>query len=598
MRTDRWFVLFILVLCWGLPCQERVDRGFSNVRTVLFREMDLEKDCWERSDVALLLARRLMQELVPTRIPVDAVRMCEYFELAERTVREVPAHSAARRLLYAAFADTVGGYLKTYGLSLAKEAYYEGKIDYRQMKRLYDLESRLKESLGTDGKGWGDPVSLSRFARKAKPLELSVADVEDPCQALITQEFRAPTGFSGDASREDFHWIPSDLKIPLPFLDDDDKPRAMAVPLKRRSLYSLSSSASADVLIRYYTTSVLCLDNKAKDFLRPSQESRERTFPTQCFQGKCYNPIKTFQVQFYRWIITKIIPHLEDETWYVGFGGVLRIIETIKEEGFHDLNAACAIPRRLSPQINFGSGFSPRSSSSALDYLNHYMHYGLQGDASKPDDSLPETVSTIEPPPEIEVASPDKRLVDIQSSRKSLVSNRHANRSAFVNRPKILSHIPEHPSAVFYLCTVILLVLSFWLISCVAFVFCKIFHSRNFRRADLEKNEDSFKLLADSEGSEEERGPSIEEELMRCFTEKRYFGTLSQLNLSTSDSYEKLSMDNDEDIAVSSVGDSFTLSDESKVTFGQQDMVNFENDDTVLCATETQKQSHSKKIQT
>ncbi|CAH0771548.1 unnamed protein product [Bemisia tabaci] len=466
------------------------------------------------------------------------------------------------------------------------------------MKRLYDLESRLKESLGTDGKGWGDPVSLSRFARKAKPLELSVADVEDPCQALITQEFRAPTGFSGDASREDFHWIPSDLKIPLPFLDDDDKPRAMAVPLKRRSLYSLSSSASADVLIRYYTTSVLCLDNKAKDFLRPSQESRERTFPTQCFQGKCYNPIKTFQVQFYRWIITKIIPHLEDETWYVGFGGVLRIIETIKEEGFHDLNAACAIPRRLSPQINFGSGFSPRSSSSALDYLNHYMHYGLQGDASKPDDSLPETVSTIEPPPEIEVASPDKRLVDIQSSRKSLVSNRHANRSAFVNRPKILSHIPEHPSAVFYLCTVILLVLSFWLISCVAFVFCKIFHSRNFRRADLEKNEDSFKLLADSEGSEEERGPSIEEELMRCFTEKRYFGTLSQLNLSTSDSYEKLSMDNDEDIAVSSVGDSFTLSDESKVTFGQQDMVNFENDDTVLCATETQKQSHSKKIQT
>jgi len=102
-------------------------------------------------------------------------------------------------------------------------------------------------------------------------------------------------------------------KIPLPFLDDDDHPKAIAIPWKDKSVLSLSSNDSAYIIPKYYTVAVKCIAAKSNS----------------------KNDIIRFNTALYNWLTKKVVLRLNDDTWYIGFGGVLRVLESMKVFGIN-----------------------------------------------------------------------------------------------------------------------------------------------------------------------------------------------------------------------------------------------------------------------
>nr|CAD7420500.1 unnamed protein product [Timema poppensis] len=104
---------------------------------------------------------------------------------------------------------------------------------------------------------------------------------------------------------------PKMLVVPIPYLDDPLHPRALAVPLRHSHLLSLMSEQSVHVLSHYYLEAVRCLAG----------------------QPNSAGQLAGFHENLNNWLHKFVLPRLEDDLWYPGFGGALQILETLKRSG-------------------------------------------------------------------------------------------------------------------------------------------------------------------------------------------------------------------------------------------------------------------------
>lgn len=101
------------------------------------------------------------------------------------------------------------------------------------------------------------------------------------------------------------------IHIPMPLLDSKGHPGAIAVPFKVFTLRNVESKSSAYILVKYYIAARKCL---------LSQKSDEAS-------------IKSWQSDFLSFLNRRVLPHLGDEKFYAAFGGVLRVVASLKKEG-------------------------------------------------------------------------------------------------------------------------------------------------------------------------------------------------------------------------------------------------------------------------
>nr|XP_012224262.1 PREDICTED: uncharacterized protein LOC105673305 [Linepithema humile] len=252
----------------------------------------------------------------------------DYFHICLESVRKLSV-GKTKHLMLKALADTLGGYLRVYILPLTRHSYYAGNIKYRNVRMLFELFDELKIFLRTNGAGWSKPRRNANNVRIPSivitPPKTSVA-----CNGLIT--YSAPfergdyrsfafrkkkrstmmkRGHSRRAVDGYNEATTSEVIVPLPFLDNEIEPNSIALPFKTDSLQSLYSEKSAFALVKYYIASVKCITSR----------SSTRT------------QLQTFNKDFHAWLQQSVRRHLDDEKWYPAFGGVLRVMATLRESG-------------------------------------------------------------------------------------------------------------------------------------------------------------------------------------------------------------------------------------------------------------------------
>ncbi|CAH1406114.1 unnamed protein product [Nezara viridula] len=285
-----------------------------NVRTVLFKQTDLVKDCWSDEELTLLYTRRLMQELIPKRVPCRIPLLLEYMKLTLESARDVACSVRAHRLIMLAISDAFGGYLQAYGIPITNSKYYEGTVSYCTARQVNELQSAYRKTLDTDGGGWTGPVYVRR-SKNVQPFVVS-SFKSACCSNLITNSDLGKNSAFCNGGNDNGNQQPD--RIPLPFLDDLANPRAVAVPFREKSLYSLFSRNSSDILLRYYSNALRCLGPP----------------PDQACNDVSASPLAgQFLDSYHSWLCKAVVPHLHDEIWYPGFGGVYRILEAMTQRG-------------------------------------------------------------------------------------------------------------------------------------------------------------------------------------------------------------------------------------------------------------------------
>ncbi|XP_076644967.1 uncharacterized protein LOC143354600 [Halictus rubicundus] len=304
----------------------------QNVGTVLFEKTDVDKQCWTSEEFILLNSRRMFQDLLPKVKVLNyeddryIALLMDYFHVCLESVRKLSI-GKTKHLMLKALADTMGGYLRVYILPLTRHSYYAGNIKYRNARKLFELYEELKLFLRTNGAGWLRPCP-EKPQTKILPIVVTQPKTSAACEGIII----SPSSNNREIHRSAFKKVKrhaskhkstksikrdepakreESIAIPLPFLDDDAEPNSIALPFKKNSLQSLSAEQSAFVLVKYYVASVKCIESK------PTTKTK----------------LKTFNQEFFDWLQQSVQPHLDDEKWYPGFGGVLRVISTLKESG-------------------------------------------------------------------------------------------------------------------------------------------------------------------------------------------------------------------------------------------------------------------------
>ncbi|XP_011699543.1 PREDICTED: uncharacterized protein LOC105456880 [Wasmannia auropunctata] len=301
--------------------------------TVLFERNDFRKQCWTDEEFTILSSRRMFQDLLPNVNVIDPqndqyiAHLMDYFHICLESVRRLSV-GKTKHLMLKALADTLGGYLRAYILPITRHSYYAGNIKYRNTRMLFELFDELKVFLRTNGAGWSKP-SQDLPNIRIPPIVITPPKTSVACNGLITYSAsskhdgdyrsftfrkkrrstmkqghsrRAVDGYRNEATT-------SEVVIPLPILDNEAEPNSIALPFKTDSLQSLYSEKSAFILVKYYITSVKCITS------RSSTKTR----------------LRTFNRDFYAWLQRSVRRHLDDEKWYPAFGGVLRVLATLRE---------------------------------------------------------------------------------------------------------------------------------------------------------------------------------------------------------------------------------------------------------------------------
>ncbi|XP_054263323.1 uncharacterized protein LOC128986814 [Macrosteles quadrilineatus] len=286
------FITLIIItnLSFEVAC---LNTDTQNVKTSLFTELDIRRSCWSHDSINLLRARMIMQDLIPNKVPKDLPYLVEYIRSTEDAVVKHSPEGKVRRIMMLALTDVLGGYLQSVVIPIAKEAYYAGNIDYPTMSRLDEMLQEMKARLRTDGGRWSRPLDMSKFATKVTQLHLANLNPDLACKALVV----VPAD----------QCAPGRPRISIPYLDYDVKPGAIALPLRARNLYSLKTPASSHIIVRFYILARECLSQ-----MKPSETD-------------------IFNSHFILWLTARVVPHLYEESWYPGFGGVMRILETVNE---------------------------------------------------------------------------------------------------------------------------------------------------------------------------------------------------------------------------------------------------------------------------
>lgn len=136
---------------------------------------------------------------------------------------------------------------------MARYAYYCGNVNYNTMDKLYEMYAEIKSFLRTDGKAWRAPISdFSKYAIEIKPIIR--VELQKPCDQLIYYENELT-----DRNYEK-------LYFPLPYMDTDKSPHAIAVPFKNYILRNIQGKNAAFILVKYFITVSKCLEEKRASY--------------------------------------------------------------------------------------------------------------------------------------------------------------------------------------------------------------------------------------------------------------------------------------------------------------------------------------------
>lgn len=216
--------------------------------------------------------------------------LLRYFNKISKNIERL-AFVRNKNIAQSAFYDTLGGYLKSRLIPSAKLSFYAGNITLHTVREVLDLYEKCKATLDTKGLGWSKP-RLNMANPYAIPLYLDLVDGD--CSDLLMLD---------DEEGES-----EDEIIALPRLEYDDNRNGLTniwLPFRRKHVYNLRSKLSAFIFMRYFIAASKC-------------------YKTERVSSKDFNQ------KLERWIRIYVVPHLKDDRLYAGFGGVLRVLRTLK----------------------------------------------------------------------------------------------------------------------------------------------------------------------------------------------------------------------------------------------------------------------------
>lgn len=185
-----------------------------------------------------------------------------------------------------------------------KLSFYAGNLEYTNAIAVIKLETKCKRAMNTNGNGWRSPrMEWFRSNRiRVEALNQSIGDNFDgdhpPCANLILSE------------EEDDVESPNRMLVALPKLEFGNEPVLGNVwlPFKRKHYFHLAHQSSAFILLRYYVA------------------------VRKCYSFKTASP-KKFHRRLADWLSDRILPHIDDDTFYPGLGAILRIMDTLQTQG-------------------------------------------------------------------------------------------------------------------------------------------------------------------------------------------------------------------------------------------------------------------------
>ncbi|KAF5271310.1 hypothetical protein FQA39_LY08108 [Lamprigera yunnana] len=270
-----------------------------NVGTVLFSDSDNDRDCWDLESVTLLTSRMILEDLMPHKRTIVIQDnafikdITEYYRFLLEVIKNT-TYGKTKRILLLAISDILGGYLNRFVLPTARYSYYAGYINFASMEKLYKLFEELRSYLRTDATGWAMPVRLAGGTLNIEPLTLPSGDADPKsCELLVM-----PVKLGSECANE----------IPLPFTNHKNNPVSIAVPFKTTPMVGIETKAAAYILVKYYLASIKCLTSR----------NANRT------------EINMFNSDLLFWMRGYVIPLLDKNKFYSAFGGVLRLVETLR----------------------------------------------------------------------------------------------------------------------------------------------------------------------------------------------------------------------------------------------------------------------------
>ncbi|XP_044764050.1 uncharacterized protein LOC123320716 isoform X1 [Coccinella septempunctata] len=281
-----------------------------NIGTVLFVDEDLKRKCWSPASTRLLLTRMIVEDLLPCPSILNMIddeivcNLLDYIKLVYHTINKETTGNKRHTILLA-FSDALGGYMRHVVLPNVKYSFYAGTLDYSSVEKMQDLYKETKNLLKTNGHGWAEPVCDS--CCKCEPHSFSITCPKDckACESL--------TLYYGPRFENFDRAIPSpfpDVAVPIPYFDRLIKPTVLAVPLKSYPLRGMQAPWGLNLVVKYYLTGYKCLAKR-----------------------RSTRAMRMFQNGVYSWMIEEVIPLLGDEEIYTVFGGVLRVLATLKRLG-------------------------------------------------------------------------------------------------------------------------------------------------------------------------------------------------------------------------------------------------------------------------
>ncbi|CAB3221055.1 unnamed protein product [Arctia plantaginis] len=275
----------------------------KNAGSAIFNSAKINLKCWNAEDIAKLQARKEFEKVIPPVVNPEKVdaqyikRTLRYFRNALIVVqRDTDIRTAG--VLKEALSDTIGAHLNAEILPTIRFAYYAGYIPYKSAKQAHIFLDQLKILMNTQGVGWKQPPRLPQWTNlTVAKIAIGAGKFRDPCATLFTKR---------DAN--------NCIHVPTPVMDDEFEPSAMALPFRRRSLVSLTSPISENVLLKYYTTVSRCILNSS---------------PANCRHADFI----TFNNELWHWMKRDVAPHLVDNKLYAAYSGILRIAAAVQNYG-------------------------------------------------------------------------------------------------------------------------------------------------------------------------------------------------------------------------------------------------------------------------
>ncbi|KAL1463568.1 hypothetical protein WDU94_015308 [Cyamophila willieti] len=136
--------------------------------------------------------------------------------------------------------------------------------------------------------------------------------------------------------------------IPTPYLDDPLKPKFMAIPFTKRSLYDVAKTESVGILTRYYLQSEQCL----------SKFSNE--------------DVARFKQNMYSVIVNKFLPVIKADPYRIipGYAGLLEILTDVAESIENSNQTEDTILPFVPSQIQFKQPHPPRLKKKHMKQLS------------------------------------------------------------------------------------------------------------------------------------------------------------------------------------------------------------------------------------